>query len=52
VAQKNEHLPAFRRYGGFLFNSREQRHDAEAICEAAGRPGMHFVPVKSVTQQA
>ena len=26
--------------------------DAEAICEAAGRPGMHFVPVKSVTQQA
>src|SRR5580698_3847502 len=24
----------------------------KAICEAAGRPGMHFVPVKSVTQQA
>jgi transposase len=23
-----------------------------AICEAAGRPGMHFVPVKSLTQQA
>lgn len=22
--------------------------DAEAICEAAGRPGMRFVPVKSV----
>jgi transposase len=28
------------------------RNDAEAICEAAGRPGMHFVPTKSVTQQA
>jgi transposase len=28
------------------------RNDAEAICEAAGGPGMHFVPVKSVTQQA
>ena len=26
--------------------------DAEAICEAAGRPGMRFVPVKSVEQQA
>jgi transposase len=26
--------------------------NAEAICEAAGQPGMHFVPVKSITQQA
>jgi len=26
--------------------------DAEATCEAGGRPGMHFVPVKSVEQQA
>jgi transposase len=32
--------------------SKNDRNDAEAICEAAGRPGMHFVPVKSVTQQA
>jgi transposase len=32
--------------------ARNDRNDAEAICEAAGRPGMHFVPVKSVTQQA
>lgn len=27
-------------------------NDAEAICEAAGRPGMRFVPVKSLEQQA
>jgi transposase len=27
-------------------------NDAEAICEAAGRPSMRFVPVKSVEQQA
>jgi transposase len=26
-------------------------NDAEAICEAVGRPNMHFVPVKSVQQQ-
>ena len=26
--------------------------DAEAICEAASRPGMHVVPVKSAEQQA
>lgn len=26
--------------------------DAAAICEAAGRPSMHFVPVKSAGQQA
>ncbi|SEK12317.1 IS110 family RNA-guided transposase [Paraburkholderia diazotrophica] len=26
--------------------------DAEAICEAAGRPNMRFVPVKSPTQQS
>jgi transposase len=31
---------------------KNDRNDAEAICEAAGRPGMHFVPLKSVTQQA
>lgn len=27
-------------------------NDAEAICEAVGRPSMRFVPVKSVEQQA
>lgn len=26
--------------------------DAQAICEAMGRPGMRFVPVKTVEQQA
>ena len=27
LTQKDEHLPGLRRYGGLLFNSREQRHD-------------------------
>ena len=27
-------------------------NDAAAICEAAGRPNMHFIPVKSAEQQA
>jgi transposase len=36
----------------YVKRGRNDRNDAEAICEAAGRPGMHFVPVKSVTQQA
>jgi transposase len=36
----------------YVKRGKNDRHDAEAICEAAGRPGMHFVPVKSVTQQA
>ena len=26
--------------------------DAEAICEAVGRPSMRFVPVKTVEQQS
>jgi len=36
----------------YVKRSKSDRNDAEAICEAAGRPNMHFVPVKSVTQQA
>ena len=36
----------------FVKRGKNDRNDAEAICEAAGRPGMQFVPVKSVTQQA
>jgi transposase len=36
----------------YVKRSKNDRNDAEAICEAAGRPSMHFVPVKSVTQQA
>ena len=33
----------------YVKRSKNDRNDAEAICEAAGRPGMHLVPVKSVT---
>ena len=36
----------------FVKRSKNDRNDAAAICEAAGRPGMHFVPVKSADQQA
>jgi transposase len=35
----------------YVKRGKNDRNDAEAICEAAGRPGMHFVPAKSVTQQ-
>ena len=33
-------------------NEKNDRNDAEAICEAAGRPNMRFVPVKNEEQQA
>ena len=33
-------------------NDKNDRNDAEAICEAAGRPNMRFVPVKGEEQQA
>src|SRR5215831_13528003 len=33
-------------------SSKNDRNDAEAICEAVGRPNMRFVPVKSTEQQA
>ena len=36
----------------FVKRGKNDRNDAEAICEAAGRPGMRFVPVKSTAQQA
>lgn len=36
----------------YVKRAKNDRNDAEAICEAAGRPGMHFVPIKSVPQQA
>jgi transposase len=36
----------------YVKRGKNDRNDAEAICEAAGRPGMHFVPVKPVEQQA
>ena len=35
----------------YVKRAKNDRNDAEAICEAASRPGMHFVPVKSVSQQ-
>jgi len=33
-------------------SGKNDRNDAEAIGEAAGRPTMHFVPAKSIDQQA
>jgi transposase len=36
----------------YVKRGKNDRVDAAAICEAAGRPGMHFVPVKTAAQQA
>src|SRR5580693_8957830 len=36
----------------YLKRGKNDRNDAEAICEAAGRPGMRFVAAKSEDQQA
>jgi len=36
----------------FVKRGKNDRNDAEAICEAAGRPNMRFVPVKSAERQA
>ncbi len=36
----------------FVKRGKNDRNDAEAICEAAARPGMASVPVKSAVQQA
>lgn len=36
----------------FVKRGKNDRIDAAAICEAAGRPGMNFVPVKSAPRQA
>jgi len=33
-------------------NDKNDRNDAEAICEAVGRPNMRFVPIKDEEQQA
>lgn len=35
----------------FVKTNKNDERDAEAICEAAVRPSMHFVPVKEVEQQ-
>jgi transposase len=39
----------YRRQGNA---GKNDRNDAQAICEAAGRPNMHFIPVKSAEQQS
>ena len=39
----------YRRQGT---SGKNDANDAQAICEAAGRPQMHFVPIKSVEQQS
>jgi len=36
----------------YVKTNKTDRADAEAICEAVGRPNMRFVPVKSAHQQA
>lgn len=35
----------------YVKGNKNDANDAEAICEAVGRPNMRFVPVKSVAQQ-
>jgi transposase len=36
----------------YVKSNKNDAADAEAICEAVGRPNMRFVPVKNVEQQA
>jgi transposase len=36
----------------YVKSNKNDAADAEAICEAAGRPNMRFVPIKSIEQQA
>jgi transposase len=36
----------------YVKTNKNDAADAEAICEAVGRPNMRFVPIKSVEQQA
>jgi transposase len=36
----------------YVKTNKSDRNDAEAICEAVGRPNMRFVPVKTPEQQA
>ena len=37
---------------GYVKSNKNDWRDAEAICEAVGRPAMRFVPVKTVEQQS
>jgi transposase len=36
----------------YLKRNKTDAADAEAICEAVGRPNMRFVPIKGIAQQA
>ena len=36
----------------YVKTNKSDRNDAEAICEAVGRPSMRFVPIKSAEMQA
>ena len=36
----------------YVKTNKSDRNDAEAICEAVGRPNMRFVPIKNVEMQA
>jgi transposase len=36
----------------YVKTNKSDRNDAEAICEAVGRPNMRFVPIKTAEQQA
>jgi transposase len=36
----------------YVKSNKNDAADAEAICEAVGRPNMRFVPIKNVEQQA
>ena len=36
----------------YMKSNKNDRNDAEAICEAVGRPNMRFVPIKSAEQLA
>ena len=46
------HLIAPQFVKPYVKTNKSDRNDAEAICEAVGRPNMRFVPVKTAEQQA
>jgi transposase len=46
------HLMAGQLVSPYCRGGKNDANDAEAICEAVGRPNMRFVPIKDVDQQA
>ena len=48
----NVQLMAAHFVGAYRKSGKNDANDAEAICEAVGRPNMRFVPLKSEEQQA